>query len=109
MKVIKKGRPYAPWSKQFTCTGSGNNSVGCGAVLLVSEEDLYQTSSSSYDGSTDYYTTFCCPCCGAETDVKLPSEVKLLGKQPSESERKRIRSLYSKNKPETRRIQIDER
>lgn len=69
MRVLKKGRPQKGRSKEFICTGKGNGGGGCGAKLLVSENDLYETSSSHYDGSTDYYTTFKCPECGVETDV----------------------------------------
>jgi hypothetical protein len=69
MKVIKKGRKQQGWSHEFTCIGRGNGGGGCGAVLLVSEGDIYQTSSSHYDGSTDYYYTFRCPCCTVETDI----------------------------------------
>lgn len=76
MKVIKRGRSQRGWSKEFECTGKGNGGGGCGAKLLVSENDLYMTSSSHYDGSTDYYITFCCSCCGVETDIKdVPSRI----------------------------------
>jgi predicted lipoprotein len=63
-------------------------------VLLVSQADIYQTSSSSYDGSTDHYKTFCCPCCASETDVKISSSIKIYGKQPSETEKKAIRDAF---------------
>jgi hypothetical protein len=75
MKVLKKGRPQVGWSKEFTCTGKGNGDGGCGARLLVSAGDLYHTYSHHYDGSTDYYTTFTCPCCNVKTDVEVPSSV----------------------------------
>lgn len=77
MKIIKRGRPQKSWAKQFICTGTGNGGGGCGAVLLVEADDLYQTHSSSYDGSTDYFTTFRCVCCKVETDVKVPSNIKI--------------------------------
>ncbi|MFC1644865.1 hypothetical protein ACFL08_02470 [Patescibacteria group bacterium] len=70
MKVIKKGRKQKGWSKEFTCTGAGNDGGGCGAVLLVSKGDIYKTSSHHYDGSSEYYNTFTCPCCKVETDIK---------------------------------------
>ncbi len=82
MKVLKKGRPQKGWTAEFICSGNGNGGGGCGAKLLVSEEDLYETSSSHYDGSTDYYTTFSCCDCGVETDVKVPGSVSLQGKRP---------------------------
>lgn len=81
MKVLKKGRPQRGWSSEFTCTGAGNGNGGCGARLLVSEYDLYRTSSSHYDGSTDYYITFSCAECGVETDVNVPVTPK--GTRPS--------------------------
>ncbi len=44
MKVIKPGRPQKGWSHEFTCTGDGNGRGGCGAILLVEQEDLYEKS-----------------------------------------------------------------
>lgn len=70
MKVLKKGRPQKGASAEFTCTGHGNRGGGCGALLLVSEFDLYVTRSHHYDGSSESYTTFSCPLCGVETDAK---------------------------------------
>ena len=69
MKVLKKGRKQKGWSKEFYCTGVGNGGGGCGAHLLVEQADIFQTSSSHYDGSTDYYRTFECPDCGVNTDI----------------------------------------
>jgi hypothetical protein len=94
MKVIQAG---TPWGKEIECTGAGNSNVGCGAKLLVGQGDLYQTSHQFIDGSTDYYTTFCCPCCGAETDIKPPSGVKLMGTQPSKEERKELMRRFNKS------------
>jgi hypothetical protein len=87
MKVLKHGRPQAGWSKKFTCTGAGNRGGGCGARLLVSEYDLYTTTSSHYDGSVEHYTTFCCCECGVETDIKS-CPVCPKGKRPTEADRK---------------------
>lgn len=70
MKVLKKGREQQGWAKEFTCTGKGNGGGGCGATLLVEQRDVFQTSSSHYDGSTDYYNTFKCASCGVLTDIK---------------------------------------
>lgn len=69
MRVIKRGRKQNGWSKKCVCTGLGNGGGGCGATLLVSASDLYQTASHHCDGSSDYYTTFCCSECGVETDI----------------------------------------
>ncbi len=94
-RVIKKGRPQRGWSKQYKCTGNGNGDGGCGAVLLVSEYDLYRTSSSSM-GETDHHTTFCCMECAVETDVKEVPYDKVQGKRPSETERRAIALKPSK-------------
>lgn len=78
MRVLKKGRPQKGWATEAKCTGGGNGNGGCGALLLVEEGDLFETSSGHYDGSTDYYTTFKCPECGVLTDIKnVPSNVKV--------------------------------
>lgn len=69
MKVIKKGRKQKGWSKECTCTGDGNGGGGCGAVLLVEQADLFQTSSSVRD-ETDHFVTFKCPDCEVLTDIK---------------------------------------
>lgn len=82
MKVIKKGRPQRGWSQEFKCSGKGNGNGGCGAVLLVEEGDLFQTSSSDYTGDTDYFTTFQCCECGVKTDVKGPDIPYVTRKSP---------------------------
>lgn len=69
MKVIKEGRKQKGWAKEYECTGAGNHGGGCGAILLVEEGDLFQTSRSDYTGDTDYYVTFRCACCGSSTDI----------------------------------------
>lgn len=76
MKIIKKGRKQKGWSKEFTCTGDGNGGGGCGAILLVSKSDLYETKNCDYTGDCDYYTTYSCPCCDVETDIDVPCAVK---------------------------------
>ncbi|MCI5050729.1 MAG: hypothetical protein MRY57_00255 [Candidatus Pacebacteria bacterium] len=68
MEIIKEGSPHG-WSREYECTGHGNGGGGCGALLLVTEDDVYQTSRSFYDGSTDYYVTFTCIGCGVATDI----------------------------------------
>jgi len=70
MKVIEKGRKQKGWAKEHKCTGRGNGGGGCGAVLLVEEGDLYRTSNSYLDGSSDHYITFTCSECGVETDIE---------------------------------------
>lgn len=88
MELVKKGRKQGGWAKKFKCTGEGNEDGGCGAVLLVSQIDLYQTSRDSHD-ETEFFLTFCCSECGVETDIDGVS-VEPLGKRPSEKKRKAI-------------------
>lgn len=77
MKIIKKGSGQKGWSKECTCTGYGNGNGGCGAVLLVEQADLYQTSRQCYgDDYPEYFTTFKCVECGVETDIlKVPGNI----------------------------------
>lgn len=80
MKVLSPGRQQKGWAGEFRCTGAGNGKGGCGALLLVEEDDLFETRSSHYDGSTDTYTTFECGACGVWTDIedgRVPSHVSL--------------------------------
>lgn len=86
MKILKPGDGRKEWSIEATCTGAGNGGGGCGAELLVGASDLFKTYSSHYDGSSETYATFKCPCCGVKTDVpnsKVPSSVwSTLGGDP---------------------------
>ena len=70
MKVINPGRDQEGWAKEKECTGHGNGGGGCGAILLVEEEDIYKTFVSYGYGSSDSYRTFQCPQCGVETGFK---------------------------------------
>lgn len=69
MQIIKEGRKQTGWAKEFECTGEGNKSGGCSAILLVEYGDLFQTSSSDYGGGTEYFVTFKCMACGVLTDI----------------------------------------
>lgn len=70
METLKKGKA---WSKKVKCTGSGNGGGGCGALLLIGKEDLYETSRECYgDSSPTYYTTLKCQECEVETDIQVP-------------------------------------
>lgn len=75
MKVLKPGREQKGWTTTATCTGAGNGDGGCGASLLVEQDDLYQTESHARDETTTY-TTFRCAACGVETDLaKVPHNI----------------------------------
>lgn len=89
MKTVKEGRKQGGWAAEFECTGGGNEGGGCGAILLVSQTDLYQTGRNSQGDPTEYFLTFCCPECGVETDVERVS-VEPFGKRPSDKTRKAI-------------------
>lgn len=87
MKTVKEGRKQGGWAQNFECKGDGG---GCGAILLVSQTDLYKTDRYPYDvESSEYLITFCCPECGVETYVEGVS-VEPFGKKPSEKARKAI-------------------
>jgi len=74
MKTLKPGKA---WSKKVKCTGQGNGGGGCGALLLIEKEDLYQTSRECYgDNCPTYYTTLMCQECGVETDIEVPDFIK---------------------------------
>lgn len=69
MKVIEKGRPQKGWSTEKKCTGAGNGDGGCGAKLLVEEDDLFETYASFMGRDEEWYTTFRCAACGVLTDI----------------------------------------
>lgn len=86
MKVLKEGNGQKSWSTEQVCTGEGNFSGGCGAILLVEFTDLYKTHRYCRDDH-DVFITFKCPCCSVETDLKksirVPS-VKIIPDQKKE-------------------------
>jgi len=94
METVKKGRKQGGWAEKFRCTGDGNDGGGCGAILLVSQADLYLTERTSQGDPTEYFHTFCCPECGVETDVDGVS-VEPYGKRPSDKKRKAIATKKS--------------
>jgi len=75
MKVLKKGTGQKGWSMRATCTGAGNKGGGCGAELLVEQDDVFLTYSHHYDGSSEVYRTFKCSQCTVLTDI--PSSIHL--------------------------------
>jgi hypothetical protein len=84
MKVLKKGTPQKGWAKKYDCSGNGNRGGGCGAKLLVEQNDVFRTASHHYDGSNEAYNTFRCPECGVWTDIPMGDvgfDVRLLDPQ----------------------------
>lgn len=74
MKVLKKGRRQKGWSQKFICTGDGNGGGGCGATLLVEQDDLYVKQSLAP------CVTFACIDCEVETsfeDCTAPNRNRL--------------------------------
>lgn len=97
MKVLKHGSYESQatvWSKKVACTGKGNGDDGCGAELEIVLSDVYKTYRHFMDGSTDHYHTFCCPDCGAETDLPDTHAPRISGHQPSEIERQARRESF---------------
>lgn len=95
MKVLKKGRKQKGRSIKLSCTGEGNGDGGCGAKLLVSEYDMYNTYSHALH-ETDTYITFECPECGVETDVDENSVRYFDIVEDKATMRKRKKSLNAK-------------
>jgi hypothetical protein len=79
-KVLKPGNGQTGWAFEATCTGSGNNMGGCGALLRVEATDLFKTHNDDHGGGRYVYSTFRCPQCRVLTDVpskvSLPNEVR---------------------------------
>lgn len=107
MEVIKKGkrRKKAHWLKRYKCHGKEadlmTRNSGCGAILLVSQSDLYWTSrminvrSVVGEDEMENFATFCCPECGEETEVEIPYEVKLLGRRPTKKRKEEIKKHFN--------------
>lgn len=74
MKVLKPGREQKGWATEVKCSGKGNGNGGCGALLLVEQDDLYHTESHARDETT-VYTTFRCCECGVQTDIDVPPNI----------------------------------
>jgi hypothetical protein len=81
MKVLKKGSGAKSWSREFKCTGRGNDDGGCGARLLVEKTDLFHTYRSTMGRDEDWFITFKCPECGVLTDIPAPFDAKELPSQ----------------------------
>jgi hypothetical protein len=83
VKILKPGREQKGWSKEFECLGYGNGDGGCGAWLLVEQDDLFYTRSSCRD-EVDVFVTFMCPSCKVLTDIKSPPSIKIRERRESD-------------------------
>ena len=91
MKVLEEG---TQWSKEFVCTGEGNNETGCGAKLLVEEADLFETEQSDWrNENIQYCVTFQCPKCKVLTDIpkKAAPQRRDAFRKPNREESKKLR------------------
>jgi hypothetical protein len=73
MKVLKAGKMGTDgWKIEHLCTGSGNGTTGCEALLEVEYADLryYKGVPGDSWGSKDSAVCFKCPVCKAVTDIK---------------------------------------
>lgn len=70
MKVIKKGREQRGWAMEKICDGHGFGGGGCGARVLVEEDDVYATSRGDGEGGNEYFRTFRCCECGVQNNFK---------------------------------------
>ena len=76
MKVIRRGRTQKGWAREEKCTGIGYGEGGCGAELLVEEEDMYLHKYSDGEGGTESCISFKCCECGVWSEMKkVPSAI----------------------------------
>lgn len=84
MKVLQTGRPPAEWVLEQECTGRGNGGAGCGAILLLSYDDLFLTAEMAPMGR-QVAVTCECPECSCYTDLEVkdfPPRWRLLQGEP---------------------------
>jgi|GEM_PF-6506745 len=83
MQVFKKGKH---WSRKVKCTGNNNGGGGCGAILLITEKDIYEIIDCSRCNNDCHncrgLTVFCCPKCRVETNIRVSRNVVPRGKRP---------------------------
>lgn len=73
MKILEPGRVAEKWTIQHRCTGWGNSTKGCNALLELELDDLRYFPAVPGDswGSREAAVSFKCPCCGELTDLGL--------------------------------------
>jgi hypothetical protein len=97
VKVLKKGKVPAGWHKKLKCTGAGNNTKGCGATLLVLEEDIFKIRLWNRHDIEYNQGRFCCPECGTVTDLRESDNKNChpRGKKPTDAELREIRTIWN--------------
>ena len=93
MKVLQKGEG---WKLDVNCTGRGNGGGGCGSLLEVREEDIYNTYNYDFTGERDTYYTIVCPVCGKETDI--PQNLIPYGFSFKNNSKERVLKRYLKDR-----------
>jgi hypothetical protein len=94
MKVLRNEEGPYKWKQKVYCTGKGNGGGGCGALLEVSDEDIYHTFSYDMYGDCDSFYTIVCPLCGTETDLRLENHYV----ECSNNSKEKVLARYRGNK-----------
>lgn len=63
MKIIKRGDPVAALLEK-TCDGHGHTKRGCGSIIRLSAEDVWQWSWRHFDDG-GMHRDWVCPVCGS--------------------------------------------
>ena len=67
------------WNLELSCTGKGNDQIGCGMEHIIYEPDIFVTTDYLSDESVAYFFTFSCSSCGTKTDIKdylIPKDIR---------------------------------
>ena len=93
MKVLEKGRPKKKWSAEIRCVGTEEGCSfenGCGALLLVEQDDLYLTPDSiaqcGVATTTISSCRFMCPECHKEIRLDFEVPIIVVQSMPSRDE-----------------------
>jgi hypothetical protein len=78
MEVLEKPKAKKKWSTQVICMGVQDVRIGCGAILKISEDDLFRVKVGNV-GRSRWVAQFQCPECGVHSDFfGYPEPVVLL-------------------------------